>query len=419
MLVRRYRVPGRFPAVIPAIVVASLLLSGCWDHHEMNKISIVGVMGIDGRTGNVRVTAEIFRPPTPGGADGGVLSGQRSVTIAAGEGRSVLEAIRALNRAVPRLIYTSHVVAIIMGEEYAREGIQEVLDLWQRAPEFRTTAFLLVAKGRADDIITDAGGEIETTIAAQIEGLRQTARTDGRTTVSSVHQVIRGLTSDSRIAVTGVAELVPCRQMPVARSPVPGQEGRPLEPAVFNCVTLTGLAIFREAKLRAVIPVSDVTKPIVATVDPSEGTTLNVAAVSDVASGSGEAYDNTVVVTHIETHVRAETEKGLRIVVRVRMEVDLASQHHGRKITADEILAIQKSVEETYTSMCTDGIRLLQSMSCDAMGFADAVHRDDPKLWASIKDDWDEIFRSVPFEVLPEARLRHAGMTRGPAWKES
>ena len=178
------------------------------------------VLAVDGTPGDVQITAEIFRPPAS--TDGaGVQGFLRSVTISRGYGRSVADAARCLNRALPRFAYGAHIVAVVVGEEYARHDIKEILDLWQRTPEFRMSAFLLIAKGRASDILTSAAGELEPTVAAQIEGLRRTVPVDGRTTVATVHDIIRGITSDSRAAVTGVIALEPSEGTPVPRSPLP------------------------------------------------------------------------------------------------------------------------------------------------------------------------------------------------------
>lgn len=406
----------RLRVVAAGILAASLLFCGCWDHIEINDLSIIGVLAVDGTPGDVQITAEIFRPPAS--TDGaGVQGFLRSVTISRGYGRSVADAARCLNRALPRLAYGAHIVAVVVGEEYARHDIKEILDLWQRTPEFRMSAFLLIAKGRASDILTSAAGELEPTVAAQIEGLRRTVPVDGRTTVATVHDIIRGITSDSRAAVTGVIALEPSEGTPVPRSPLPGEIMSPIQPAVFNQLTVTGIALLKGTKLHAVIPGSDLTKAIVANADSVQGAVLTLN-VPPVETGSGDTgYNTTVEITHFEGRVRARTEQTLKIMIELRVELELTSQRHEREATAEEIQAIEEAVVEKLRTTQSEAVRLLQSLSCDVMGFAGAVHRADPKVWAGIRDDWDQVFRTIPFEVKAEAQLTHTGLTRAPAWK--
>ena len=70
---------------------------------------------------------------------------------------------------------------------------------------------------------------------------------------------------------------------------------------------------------------------------------------------------------------------------RTQVEPELTSQRHEREATAEEISAIEEAVVEKLRTTQSEAVRLLQSLSCDVMGFAGAVHRADPKVWAGIR----------------------------------
>lgn len=403
-------------AVLALILAASVALSGCWDRIEINDLAIVGALAIDGNAGGVEVTAELFRPqaqvgaaPTTPGAN------LRTATIATGQGESVKYAIRCLGREAPRRPYTSQIVAVIVSEEYAREGLQELLDLWVRDPKSRITSYLLVARGRAADIITGVGAGIAPTVASQVEGLRETIPFDGRSTVATMHEVVMGLVSDGRTAVTGVVELAPVPQTPVLRSPSPGEGEQALQPAVANVMRLTGVAILKDAKLQSILPASSETKAIVASAGRIEGSILDIFVPG--IGGAGESGRVSLEVTRVAARSRIETEGGLKGTVEITMDVDLASQRAEHEITAADVQKIEASAEDYVRGVRMRSIGMLQSISCDALHLADALHRKDPRLWADLKDRWDEVFAALDVEVEVQARLRHVGMSKGSAWK--
>jgi spore germination protein KC len=404
--------------IVLVTTVMSCSMTSCWDRKEINELAIIGAIGIDGQPGDITVTAEIFRPPATGtdGASIGGAPGQRTVSMVQGQGPTLLEALRCMNRAVPRQIYGSHIVAIIVGEDYARTGLHELIEVWHRSPRVRMTAFLVVAKGDAESVLTRTVGELEGTIAAQITGLGQTARHDGRVMLATIHQVTRGITSESKAAVTGVVELVKTTQTPVLRSPVPNEGHEPLQPAVTYSLDLTGLALIKDGYLEAILPASNMTKSIVATKDTVEGSAISI----DVPTAKkGKAKLTSVEVVKMAARTRAQTKGELKIIVEMELEIRLTSQAFPQELTADIINAIEKSTEDTIAGTTRESIRKLQLISCDVMGFADVIHREDPRLWKNIKDDWEDIFRTLPVEVRCKTHLRHLGMIKTPAWGQS
>jgi spore germination protein KC len=411
--------PLRQPARLLCVLLASsLLLAGCWDRQEINQLAIIGAVAIDGRPGDFQVSVEIFRPVPSGSSTGGGAGstpGIRNVAIGQGRGTSILAAMRDLDRKVPRLIYGGHIVTCIVGEELARTDLREILDIWQRDMQLRMSAFLLIAEGTGYDILTRAQGEMESSIADQVEGLARTSSYTGYTTVSTVWDVITDILSPSKVGVTGIVRLAQGEQPPIPRSPGAETHANPTPPALVYTLELAGVAIIKETKLAAMIPVSPISRGVAASQGRIRGTVRDIAC-PELETDSHNGDTISLKVTHSDTKVEVEMKPALKARLRVNIEATLDSQEYETPISAEEMQVIQATAERDISREKAESVKALQGISCDAFGFAGVIYRKDPKLWASIKDNWDEVFSRLPVEVETRVRVRNVGMSKGPAW---
>lgn len=125
------------------IIFVSMILTGCWDSEELTDLSIATGLGIEKADGEYKVTVQIL---DPGELAGDTVTTRTSVNTYTETGRSLVETIRKLTTSIPRRTYFSHLQIVVFGENYAREGIAEVLDFLSRDHEMRTDFFFTIAK---------------------------------------------------------------------------------------------------------------------------------------------------------------------------------------------------------------------------------------------------------------------------------
>ncbi|MDI3522311.1 MAG: spore germination protein, partial [Bacillota bacterium] len=242
-------------------VLLSTLCAGCWDRREINELALVSSVGVDKEKDLWRLTAEIFRPPAGGGEGGGGGGGPiRQVWVARGQGYTVFQAIRDMAAKVPRRVYWAHCTVVIVGEETARAGITEVLDFWDRDPEARRSANILVCRGRAEDLIVDSQGSLEKTVGLEVVGLKKVVRANAHSRVSSINEFLVAMAAAGADPITGGVELKAVPEPPgLARGGGEGGQGgagsagsggseggggRPV-----RILRLKGMALFRKDKL--------------------------------------------------------------------------------------------------------------------------------------------------------------------------
>lgn len=142
-------------AIIPLALCLSLLLSGCGgvgsiysNYREIEHLQPVQTLGIDSSPAGIELSVSCAKPSAD--ASGNIIS--RS-------GLSISRAMASLqDYSAGGQLYYSHAEYVLLGEDYARGGIQETLDFMERDNALRMGMLLFVVKeGSAREIVTGPG----------------------------------------------------------------------------------------------------------------------------------------------------------------------------------------------------------------------------------------------------------------------
>ncbi|TFB22154.1 Ger(x)C family spore germination protein [Filobacillus milosensis] len=128
------------------------ILSGCWNSRELDDLSISNAIGVDKINGEYMFTTQIINPSELSKN----VAGKRTVITTIDEtGETIFQAWRKLTTESKSKLYFSHVRVLVIGEETAREGISEILDVLLRDHDFRSDFLLVVAKDHtANDVLS-------------------------------------------------------------------------------------------------------------------------------------------------------------------------------------------------------------------------------------------------------------------------
>lgn len=139
------------------LILSLLVLTGCWDRREVNDLAFVTMTGYDKIDENqFRTSVQIPLPGAMGGAGstgggGGTKGGPYYIDSEIG--RNIRESNDLLQRRMSRKNNFSHRRVIIIGEELARSGFKKTLDVLLDQPQSRITAYVLLTKGEALQIL--------------------------------------------------------------------------------------------------------------------------------------------------------------------------------------------------------------------------------------------------------------------------
>jgi len=162
-------------AMLAVSFMLPLLLTGCWNNRDLTEINIVSAFGID-RTedGKVLLTAQVVEPAaiqsTASGKGKGGGTQPKPVFVESYEGETVFEAIRGMLSIVDKRLFLSTARVLILGERLSKDGINEVLDFFQRDHEVEYKMDVLVARNATPKEILEMETDIDSIPAVYIKG---------------------------------------------------------------------------------------------------------------------------------------------------------------------------------------------------------------------------------------------------------
>lgn len=127
-----------------------LISSGCYNYKEINDMAIVSSIGIDKDNENDKyiVSAQIMNSKESEDSE------DSQITVYTKEGDTVHEALRNITLKSPRKLYGNHLSKIVLSEEVAKEGIDNILDIFNRITEVRNEFIITIVKeDKASDVL--------------------------------------------------------------------------------------------------------------------------------------------------------------------------------------------------------------------------------------------------------------------------
>ncbi|SEM53349.1 germination protein, Ger(x)C family [Paenibacillus sp. cl141a] len=176
------RVNAGFNLKFMILLLLCSLLTGCWDRMEIEERAVVLGISIDTAGKNVEIredeishlrgkypapkqemiqlSVQIALPgriplgPGEGGASG--EGAQETVWVLDVVGHTVDDAMMNLQQQISGKLFFGHLRVIVVSEEFARKGMENLNDYLHRNAEVRRMAWLMVSKGKARELMEAA-----------------------------------------------------------------------------------------------------------------------------------------------------------------------------------------------------------------------------------------------------------------------
>lgn len=378
------------------LIILNFILTGCWDKRELNELAITLALGIDKVEGEdeYEVTAQVVVPSAVSMKNG---TGGATVTLFTENGETVYEALRRMTKVSPRKIYPGHLQMLIIGEELAKEGIGESLDLLARDWELRPDFYVVVAKDVTAREVLNVTTDLESIPASKMfAGLKVSEKAWAGTYGVTLDELIVDLISDGKEAVLTGIQLTGNKQIGSTQQNIESIS----KPAQIQ---YDNLAVFKEDRLMGWLTEQDsrgysgITNSVKSTVTsiscPNEGkSTIEVTNFHSKIEGN---------IVHgkpeVNIHTKAEGKVG-----EVRCKIDLKNP--------EAIQELEKIYEKEATRIINETIDVLQQeYQSDIFGFGEAIHRSNPQEWNQIKENWDEEFSDLTVNVKVDMKIRLTG----------
>ncbi|HET7579717.1 MAG TPA: Ger(x)C family spore germination protein [Bacillales bacterium] len=388
-----------------SLLTGSILLSGCWDAHELGDLAFVAGMGVDlTKKGLYDVSFQIVNPGQVSGGQSSSQSGQgTAVTTYSETGKSLFEAVRKASREVPRRLAFAHTSVFIIGERLARSGkLPKILDFIERYYKFRSTTLVLVAKhGKAKPILTILNPLEKVPAVKIMETIGKGAELLGGNIKLNINDVVQALTNPTRsLSLIGIE---------LYGNPAKGQTMIKNQQVIPTAVVkINGLAIFKQGKLEGWLEgqkahgaswvQNKINKTVVQLPCKKNGGVMAVEVLRSKTNLKPSVHGNK---EKMKISIRAEgnlQEVSCRLDIKNPVVIRKLQDQFSAKIEKDAMAAVKAA----------------QKHRADIFGFGDVVEREYPDRWKKLEKNWPETFSKMKVNFNVKFFIRRSGLRTNP-----
>jgi len=378
-----------------SLLCITLVLTGCWDTKELNELAVATGLAIDKAEDGYQLSVQLVNPSEI--SPQANASGIAPVTVRTKKGETMYDSLRRLSLTNSRRIYTSHLRLLVISEDVAKEGIEDILDFLSRDKDFRTDFFIVIARGsKAGDIL-----KIQT-ITEKIPGnalyslLKNSGEIWAETVTVNLGELLNMLTTPGKSPVLSGMEI----QGDLEEGETKANTETTASPAGFNYV---GLGVFHKHKLIGWLSeeegkdynyITDGIKNTVGHLNCPGGGKMSIEIMRSKSKQSVKISDD---IPRIGIDLRADANIG-----ETDCLIDVASPKELQKIETLIEKEIIDIIDETVE-------RVQKEYMADIFGFGETIYRTYPKIWKRLTDDWEEHFANLEVRVNVKVNIHQTG----------
>ena len=400
------------------MVCISLLLTGCWDYQEVDRLASVLAIGIDSIPGSkiILLTVQIASPEekgkstqtTGGGGEG------KAYTVMYSEGKSLSEAIGNLGIQSTRRILLAHCKVIILGKDLAETGLGEILDDLKRARESRRTNWILTTDKTAKEIL-ERDISMEQVPARGLDLILQNFNKAGRILPIDCNDFYAQLNGDSHVSFTPLVQLEDIDKRVTSQLEKAG--GRPLgSEEKAKTLTIGKTAVYKNMRMVGVLNEDD-SRARRWLVDSPKGSSITMAYAPQTQTNGDKGEISLDIIDGQTTITPQISENGItmNIVMTAKASLHETGTTGVNVLDPKEIEQLQRQGAETMKLQLDHTINVAQKeLKSDCVGFAENLHNYYPVIWKQSKNYWDDIFPTVDYQVSCEVEILSTGMMTDP-----
>lgn len=384
-----------------SIIAAISVLSGCWNRRELNELGIIGAIAFDLENENTKMTFEVYKPKPI--KEGGGESDKERAKYVQSTGESILDTVRNATLKFDRKLFWPHIKAYIFSEEYARKGLMDYLDTFQRDHEARSSVNLLIARGTPASEIMGITGGIEDIPSNYIESLLKAQKANSKTVLVNMRDFLDAYYSKGIQPVAGVVQIR--KKAGIGTAKGNGKEEYELideGAAVFLNERMVGFLDGIETRGFNFVT-GKVKSGVIVSGTPDGGGINSVEIIK-----AGSKNDVEIEGNHV------------KITVKIDMEGMLGEEWGKIDLTKPDVFEKIEKANSQVIKQQVEGVikKVQEEYKSDIFGFGQAVHRKYPGEWEKIQDRWDEIFSGADVVVETKTNITRSGLVSNPMRKE-
>lgn len=377
------------------IISSCLALCGCWDRKELSEIQLVSGMAVDlGENAKYKVTVEGLNAIE---LNSQTASGNAPSTVESIEGDSLAEITHQFNQYLAQSLIYSHMKLLVISEEAAKLGVIDFLDYVERNRELRDDFKILIAKGKAEDVLKitypfKKASSLK--ISPQVDNLLGDWGGDPGV---RINDFISDLTLEGKAPVLAAVK--------VQGDPEKGGTMENIRKVVPDAIVeIESLGVFKEGKLKGFMELED-TRSYLWITNQLKKTALSINC-------EGGQY-GAVRIGQSNTHVDVKWKNGKPdINVRIKSEGFLEGTQCYK--TVDSVKTYKKYEKLTNKTAAQEIKNTIQKaqkeFGSDIFGFGEIFRRQHNSQFMKVKDNWNNHFAEAKVDVSYDITIRRSGI---------
>ncbi|MEA4828609.1 MAG: Ger(x)C family spore germination protein [Enterococcus thailandicus] len=365
------------------VLLPSLFLSGCWDKREIESLFIVTAVGLDTakEEGELAVTFQISKSKASSTGNKEGSGDESSAILLKSESKTIQEALGEQNRNSSRSLLLQHNQVILLGTELAEQGVEEKLDLFLRNQQARVEVLVLVADGKAGEVLGAKIGQ-ESTPGLYLSHMMR----DMRRMSPHYNERLLDFISSLRDGTSGpVAPIVKVKK----------EEGK-------ETLTVEGLAVFQRDKMVGRLDNPETMGYLWA---------LGKVRQCEVAieSDQGRAAF-TILKLETKRKTALRPDGGVKVALEVETVLRVGELQGFTETPLEELrptltALAEKQIKEQILGTAAHA----KELGADIYGFGRALHAEHPKQWKELEGNWDKLFRDLELDVQVKVQIPEPG----------
>lgn len=391
----------RLFAVLPGIFLSAVCLTGCWDRTELNELAITSASAVDLDKNRWILSFQVIIPSAISGAAGtsGGPSSQVPVVVHSTNGSTIKDAVSKSYLEAPRKLYFGHNSVLVIGENAARQGFSQMIDLYLRNPDSRETVNVLIASGDGRTILEQLinmdnipGQGIQRILEKESEYLSILPNT-------RMYELTKHMLSPSKsgllpeIIISGGKEITSVDQLKQTTMPSKLRLGRA---AIIKDDKLIGWMDHEEALGTAFL-----------------GGKVRSSTLPFSCTDNATGMNSTFVLTKASTKTAIQKEDGSYLIdVKIKVKGRLNETSCAKNlIKPDVIKKMEDNVSQRIETITNKAWAAMQKADADTAGFSDILYRKYPKDWKELEKKKESALKKFKLKVQVSTTMDKVGLS--------
>jgi len=369
------------------LLVACLVLAGCWDYIEIESLAFVFGLGVDQVEPDFVVVLEMVK------TSGGGQQPQVEPKVLATKGQSVSSAGSALSNPAGQRAFWSHAYVFLMSEQVARQGIVPAMEYLARSRHIRSTVWVFITKDCTVEEVFKSRPPVANSVSEHLNAIVLMQQAIAGFIPLQVWQLGHEFAAEGISAVLPTVKLVH-----ESGDLVPIVEGT----AVFKGDRMVGWLDGQESDLLCLL----------------KGVAQRAFYVIETKVGEHGYFPITYELVGNQVQMKPVIRGG-RAAISLTLTMQFGVEEVGRAPIVFRDEEMVKSVEAQLATAFTRRIReflgkIQGEYNADILGFGQLLKRKHPQVWRSLREDWDLYYRHLEVELDVQCKVVLTGVSAEP-----